>query len=77
MLFEERKETSRHAMTQRQEQFEKMLQAIQTEYETTVAKMEKLKTDDKTKTTTYKQLIADKLRLQNMLSMYRIYGLID
>lgn len=64
-------------MTQRQEQFEKMLQAIQTEYETTVAKMEKLKTDDKTKTTTYKQLIADKLRLQNMLSMYRIYGLID
>ena len=64
-------------MTQRQEQFEKMLQAIQTEYETTVAKMEKLKAEDKTKTTTYKQLIADKLRLQNMLSMYRIYGLID
>ena len=31
----------------------------------------------KTKTTTYKQLIGDKLRLQNMLSMYRIYGLID
>lgn len=64
-------------MTQRQEQFEKMLQAIQTEYETTVSKMEKLKAEDKTKTTTYKQLIGDKLRLQNMLSMYRIYGLID
>lgn len=64
-------------MTRRQEQFEKMLQAIQTEYETTVAKMEKLKAEDKTKTTTYKQLIGDKLRLQNMLSMYRIYGLID
>lgn len=64
-------------MTQRQEQFEKMLQAIQTEYETTVSKMEKLKAEGKTKTTTYKQLIGDKLRLQNMLSMYRIYGLID
>ncbi|MDD6880265.1 MAG: hypothetical protein PUE18_01650 [Firmicutes bacterium] len=64
-------------MTQRQEQFEKMLQAIQAEYETTVSKMEKLKAEDKTKTTTYKQLIGDKLRLQNMLSMYRIYGLID
>ena len=64
-------------MTQRQEQFEKMLQAIQTEYETTVSKMEKLKAAGKTKTTTYKQLIGDKLRLQNMLSMYRIYGLVD
>lgn len=64
-------------MTQRQEQFEKMLQAIQTEYETTVSKMEKLKAEGKTKTTTYKQLIGDKLRLQNTLSMYRIYGLID
>lgn len=64
-------------MTQRQEQFEKMLQAIQTEYETTVSKMEKLKAEGKTKTTTYKQLIGDKLRLQNMLSLYRIYGLID
>ena len=32
-------------MTQRQEQFEKMLQAIQTEYETTVSKMEKLKAE--------------------------------
>lgn len=64
-------------MTQRQEQFEKMLQAIQTEYETTVSKMEKLKAEGKTKTTTYKQLIGDKLRLQNMLSMYGIYGLID
>lgn len=64
-------------MTQRQEQFEKMLQAIQAEYETTVSKMEKLKAEGKTKTTTYKQLIGDKLRLQNMLSMYRIYGLID
>ena len=77
MLFEERKEARRYAMTQRQEQFEKMLQAIQTEYETTVSKMEKLKAAGKTKTTTYKQLIGDKLRLQNMLSMYRIYGLID
>ena len=64
-------------MTQRQEQFEKMLQAIQTEYETTVSKMEKLKAEGKTKTSTYKQLIGDKLRLQNMLSLYSIYGLID
>ena len=64
-------------MTQRQEQFEKMLQAIQTEYETTVSKMEKLKAEGKTKTSKYKQLIGDKLRLQNMLSLYRIYGLID
>ncbi len=53
-----------------------MLQAIIEEYEDTVAKMEALKNDGKTKTVTYKQLMATKLSLQNMLSRYELYDLI-
>lgn len=63
-------------MEKRLEQFEKMLQAIIEEYEDTVAKMEALKNDGKTKTVTYKQLMATKLSLQNMLSRYELYDLI-
>ena len=64
-------------MTQRQEQFEKMLQAVQEQYAATVDKMEVLKGQDKTKTATYRQLLGDKLTLQNILSLYKIYGLLD
>lgn len=63
-------------MSEREEKFEKMLQAIQTEYNDTVSKMEKLKMEDKTKTVTYKQLMGTKVTLQNMLSRYEIYGLL-
>ena len=64
-------------MSEREEKFEKMLQAIQKEYDETVSKMEKLKAEDKTKTVTYKQLMGTKVALQNMLSRYEIYGLLD
>ncbi len=64
-------------MSEREEKFEKMLQSVQTEYEVTVEKMEKLKSEGKTKTVTYKQLFAEKLTLQNMLSRYKIYGLLE
>ena len=64
-------------MTQREEQFEKMLQAVQEQYAATVDRMEVLKGQNKTKTATYRQLLGDKLMLQNILSMYKIYGLLD
>lgn len=64
-------------MSEREEKFEKMLRAIQEEYEETGNKMEALKAEGKIKTVTYKQLMARKLTLQNMLSMYEIYGLLD
>lgn len=64
-------------MSEREEKFEKMLQAIQTEYKDTVNKMEKLKAENKTKTVTYRQLMGTKVTLQNMLSRYEIYGLLD
>ncbi len=64
-------------MSEREEKFEKMLHAIQEEYAKTGNKMEALKAEGKIKTVTYKQLMARKLTLQNMLSMYEIYGLLE
>lgn len=61
----------------RLEAFEKMLNAILSQYDSTVEKMEKLKTESKEKTATYRQLFASKLQLQAMLSYYRTYGLIE
>ena len=64
-------------MSNREEKFEKMLQAVQSQYADTTDKMKKLKADGKEKTVTYKQLMASKLTLLNILSMYHTYGLID
>ena len=64
-------------MSEREEKFEAMLQAIQTEYQTTVAKMERLKQENKTKTVTYQELLGNKLTLQNILSWYEAYGLLE
>lgn len=64
-------------MSEREEKFEKMLQAIQEEYKTISDRMEALKVEGKTKSATYRQLMGRKLTLQNMLSMYEIYGLTD
>ncbi len=59
----------------RLEAFEKMLSAVQEEYEGILSGMERMKAEKKTKTVTYQQLMARKLMYQNMLSMYQIYGL--
>ena len=61
----------------RLEAFEKMLLAVQEQYETADQKMKQLKTEKKEKTATYRQLMGNKLQCQNMLSMYKIYGLLD
>ena len=64
-------------MTNREEQFERMLQAVQQEYADTVQKLETLKAADKTKTATYRQLLGEKLMLQNILARYKVYGLVE
>ena len=64
-------------MSEREEKFEKMLHAIQKEYDDTVNKMENLRMEGKTKTVTYKQFMGTKVALQNMLSRYEIYGLLE
>ena len=56
--------------------FEDILKAILSQYDSTVEKMAKLKSEGKEKTVTYRQLFASKLQLQAMLSYYRTYGLV-
>ena len=64
-------------MATREEQFEKMLSSVLIEYEDVLGKMEKLKAENRVKTVTYKQLMGTKLTLQNIISRYEIYGLLD
>ena len=64
-------------MSEREEKFEKMLQATLDEYRITVDKMERRKSEKKVKTVTYQQLMATKMTLQNLISRYEIYGLIE
>lgn len=61
----------------RLEAFEKMLAEIQKDYETAENKMRRLKEEGKEKSATYRQLMGNKLQYQNMLSLYKIYGLVD
>ena len=63
--------------SQRLESFEKMLTAVIGEYDAAVNKMAQLKAAGKEKTVTYRQLMSNKLQYQNMLTMYRLYGLLD
>ncbi len=64
-------------MTSREERFEKMLSAIEENYRNTVRKMEEQKAAGKTKSPTYRQLFANKMLYQEMLSLYKIYGLTE
>ncbi|MGI6736680.1 MAG: hypothetical protein ACOX41_05135 [Anaerovoracaceae bacterium] len=62
---------------QRLKAFEDMLAAILRQYDDTTEKMAKLKAESKEKTVTYRQLFANKLQLQAMLSYYRTYELLE
>lgn len=57
--------------------FEDMLAAILKQYDDAKEKMAKLKAEGKEKTVTYRQLFANKLQLQAMLSYYRTCELLD
>lgn len=57
--------------------FEDMLAAVLWQYDDTAEKMAKLKAEGKEKTVTYRQLFANKLQLQAMLSYYQTYGLVS
>ena len=61
----------------RLEQFEKMLQSVQTEYKSIVRQMEELKKKGKIRSVTYQQLMTRKLTYQNMISMYELYDLAE
>lgn len=57
--------------------FEKMLDGVLTDYRSTVGRLAQLKAAGKEKTATYRQLLGNKLELQNILSRYKVYGLLD
>lgn len=61
----------------RLERFEKMLQAVQTEYKRIVRQLEELKEKGKVRSVTYQQLLTRKLTYQNMISMYELYDLAE
>ena len=61
---------------ERLEAFEKMLKAVQENYENPDVKMKELKSEGKEKSATYRQLMGNKLQYQNMISLYQIYGLL-
>lgn len=62
---------------QRLAAFERMLTAVQNEYAAAAGRMAQLKAAGKEKTATYRQLMANKLRLQELLAMYQTYGLLE
>ena len=57
--------------------FEAMLATVQKQYDETTARMDKMKLEGKVKTATYRQLFARKLSLQDVLTLYEVYGLLD
>ena len=59
-------------MSEREEKFERMMQAVLDSYNSVVEKMDKLKQEGKTNTVTYKQLMAEKLKNQNIISLYKM-----
>ena len=56
--------------------FEKMLSDILAQYDSVTEKLTALKAEGKEKTATYRQLFANKLQYQTILSYYRTYGLL-
>lgn len=64
-------------MSEREEKFERMLKDTQKRYKETCERLAVLKSEDKTKTATYRQLLSDKMQLKSVLILYKIYGLAD
>lgn len=64
-------------MSEREEKFERMLKDVKEKYASINEKMAVLKSEDRTKSATYRQLLGDKLVYKNLLSIYKIYGLIE
>lgn len=62
-------------MSEREEKFEAMLCFVLKNYDETVAKLEALKAENKTKTATYRQLLGDKLSYQYVLNLYKTFDL--
>lgn len=59
------------------DKYESMKDYILENLDETVIKLEELKKEGKDKTATYRQLTARKLNLQNVISFYKMFDIID
>ncbi len=59
------------------DKYESMKDYILESLDETVIKLEELKKEGKDKTATYRQLTARKLNLQNVISFYKMFEIID
>ena len=59
----------------RLEAFERMLADLQARLAATEARMQALRAQGREKSVTFRQLMGEKLQLQAMLELYRVYGL--
>ena len=59
------------------DKYESMKDYILESLDETVIKLEDLKKEGKDKTATYRQLTARKLNLQNVVSFYKMFDIID
>lgn len=60
----------------RLETFERMLADLQARLTATEDRMQALRAQGKEKSVTFRQLMGEKLQLQAMLELYRVYGLL-
>ena len=60
----------------RLEAFERMLVDLQTRLAATEARMQALRAQGKEKSVTFRQLMGEKLQLQAMLELYKMYDLL-
>ena len=59
------------------DKYESMKDYILESLDETIIKLEELKKEGKDKTATYRQLTARKLNLQNVVSFYKMFDIID
>lgn len=62
---------------ERLDAFEKMLSDIKKQYEYESVQMEKLKSEGKEKTATYRQYFGNRMLYRMMMDKYKEYGLIE
>lgn len=62
---------------ERLQAFENMLQSVKEQYDSADVRMKQLKAEGKEKTATYRQFMGNKMQLQNIISLYKVYDLLD
>ena len=60
----------------RLEAFERMLADLQARLAATEERMQALRAQGREKSVTFRQMMGEKLQLQAMLELYRVYGLL-